>query len=179
MIDELIIACKQNDRNAQGQLYKKLAPTIFGVCLKYSSSYEEAQDNLQEIFIHLFNKINSFKNEGSFEGWVKRLAINFILQQYRGKIPVFEVITEKNVKEESFEIDNSKDFTEEQLLKMIQELPNQYRLVFNLYVIDNYSHKEIAQALNISEGTSKSNLSRAKQLLKNKINSNLFFSKLK
>jgi len=115
----------------------------------------------------LFEKIDSFKFKGSFEGWAKRLMINYILQQYRNQ-GVFELISEKIPNEEEVEIDDE-TIEMEFLVKIIQELPDRYRLVFNLYVLDDYSHKEIAEMLEISVGTSKSNLARAKSILKDKI----------
>ncbi len=140
---------------------------IFAVCLKYSRNYEEAQDNLQEGFLLIFDKIEKFQFKGSFEGWAKRVVINYILQQYRDK-RIFEIVSEQLPENDEVEIDEeniSMDF----LVGIIQELPDRYRLVFNLYVIDGYSHKEIAEMLTINEGTSKSNLARAKTILKEKI----------
>ena len=144
------------------------------MCLKYSRNYEEAQDNLQEGFLLIFDKISQFKNKGSFEGWAKRVVINYTLQQYRNQ-NVFEIVSENIPDIENVEIDDeniSLDF----LTKIIQELPDRYRLVFNLYVIDDYSHKEIAEMLGINIGTSKSNLARAKAILKEKIELNNNYS---
>lgn len=126
----------------------------------------------------IFEKIEKFQFKGSFEGWAKRVVINYILQQYRNN-GVFEIVSENlpdNVEVEIEEDMISMDF----LTKIVQELPDRYRLVFNLYVIDGYSHKEIAEMLSISDGTSKSNLARAKSILKEKIekkNNNMFGSK--
>lgn len=179
MIEKLLHECKNNNTQAQGQLYKLLAPKLFSVCLKYSRSHEEAQDNLQESFLLIFDKLKQYKAEGSFEGWAKRLVINYILQQYRKKGTFLEIISDKIPVVEEVEIDEegvSMDF----LLKIIQELPDRYRLVFNLYVVDGYSHKEIANMLEITDGTSKSNLARAKMILKEKIQkNNTLFSKTK
>lgn len=179
MIEKLLHECKNNNTQAQGQLYKLLAPKLFSVCLKYSRSHEEAQDNLQESFLLIFDKLKQYKAEGSFEGWAKRLVINYILQQYRKKGTFLEIISDKIPVVEDVEIDEegvSMDF----LLKIIQELPDRYRLVFNLYVVDGYSHKEIANMLEITDGTSKSNLARAKMILKEKIQkNNILFSKTK
>jgi RNA polymerase sigma-70 factor (ECF subfamily) len=139
---------------------------LFAICLKYSRSYAEAQDNLQDGFLIIFDKIGQFKNSGSLEGWLKRLMINHVLQQYR-KSPFLELVNDV-IDDNEIELDDEAiplDF----LLKIIQELPDRYRLVFNLYVIDDYSHKEIAEMLSITIGTSKSNLSRAKTILKEKI----------
>ncbi len=143
------------------------------MCLKYSRNYEEAQDNLQESFLIIFDKINQYKNSGSFEGWAKRIVINYVLQQYR-KQNVFEIVSEKIPAEEELEIDDD-SISIEFLTKIIQELPDRYRLVFNLYVLDGYSHKEISEMLGINIGTSKSNLARAKAILKTKIDVNSSF----
>ena len=143
------------------------ANKLFAVCLKYSSSYQQAEDNLQDAFLMIFNKIGQYKDKGSFEGWMKRIAINTALQKYR-KQSVFELVREEHLKEQEIEIDEeavSVDF----LLKIIQELPERYRQVFNLYALDGYSHKEIAELLKISTGTSKSNLARARVILRDKI----------
>jgi RNA polymerase sigma factor (sigma-70 family) len=169
--EQLIRKSIEQDRKAQEQLYKLLAPKLFAVCLKYSKNDEEAKDNLQDGFIVVFNKLDQFQNKGSFEGWAKRIMINQCLQQYR-KSGVLEIINENIPDEDEIELDNE-DISLDFLLKIIQELPDRYRLVFNLYVLDGYSHKEIATMLMISEGTSKSNLARAKVILKNKIENGL------
>lgn len=174
IIEQLIHECKKNNIKSQEQLYKLLAPKLFAVCLKYSRNYEEAQDNLQESFLVIFEKLNQFKNTGSFEGWAKRIVINYVLQQYRNQ-KVFEIISEKIAFEEEVEIDDE-NVSLEFLTKIIQELPDRYRIVFNLYVIDDYSHKEIADMLGITIGTSKSNLARAKAILKQKIELNNNYS---
>lgn len=174
IIEQLIYECTKRNTKAQEQLYRLLAPKLFSVCLKYSRNYEEAQDNLQEGFLLIFDKISQFKNKGSFEGWAKRIVINYTLQQYRNQ-SVFEIVSENIPDIENVEIDDeniSLDF----LTKIIQELPDRYRLVFNLYVIDDYSHKEIAEMLGINIGTSKSNLARAKAILKEKIELNNNYS---
>ena len=179
VIEKLIDDCKQVNTKSQEQIYRLLAPKLFAVCLKYSKSYEEAQDNLQDGFLLIFEKINQYNFKGSFEGWAKRVIINYILQQYR-KQNVLEIVSENYPEEEEVEIEEdniSIDF----LTRIIQELPDRYRLVFNLYVLDGYSHKEIAEMLEINIGTSKSNLARAKAILREKIelNNNLSIPKVK
>jgi RNA polymerase sigma-70 factor (ECF subfamily) len=169
--EQLIKKSIEQDRKAQEQLYKLLAPKLFAVCLKYSKNDEEAKDTLQDGFIVIFNKLSQFQNKGSFEGWAKRIMINLCLQQYRNS-GVLELINENIPDEEEIELDHE-DISLDFLLKIIQELPDRYRLVFNLYLLDGYSHKEIATMLMISEGTSKSNLARAKMILKNKIENGL------
>jgi RNA polymerase sigma-70 factor (ECF subfamily) len=173
ILEQIINECAKNNTKSQEQLYHLLAPKLFSVCLKYSRNYEEAQDNLQESFLIIFDKIKQYKNSGSFEGWAKRIVINYVLQQYR-KQNVFEIVSEKIPDEEEIEIDDE-NVSLEFLTKIIQELPDRYRLVFNLYVLDGYSHKEISEMLEINIGTSKSNLARAKAILKNKIETNNSF----
>lgn len=162
----LIQGCVEKNTKSQEQLYQLYAGKLFAVCLKYSKSYAEAQDNLQEGFLLIFDKIGQYNFKGSFDGWAKRVMINHVLQQYR-KTTLLELVNDV-VDDSETEIDDeniSLDF----LLKIVQELPDRYRLVFNLYVMDDYSHKEIAEMLDISIGTSKSNLARAKMILKEKI----------
>lgn len=167
-IKQLITDCQNDEPKAQEQLYKLFSSKMFSVCLKYSRNYEEAQDNLQEGFLLAFNKIQQYNFQGAFEGWLKRLIINNILRQYRNSV-VFEVIKDNIKDEDEIITDSEQEPSIDFLLKCVQELPDRYRLVFSLYVLDDYSHKEIASMLHISEGTSKSNLSRAKLLLKEKI----------
>lgn len=149
-------------------MYRLFAPKLFAVSLKYSRNYEEAQDNLQDAFITIFKKINQFKSKGSFEGWLKRITINTALQRYR-KQSVFSIVDEEAIEQVDEVKVEDEDMSLDVLLELIQGLPNRYRMVFNLYVLDGYSHKEIAKLLDISEGTSKSNLSRARSILKEKI----------
>lgn len=174
-LEQIIYNCQRNDTAAQEQLYKLLAPKLFGVSLKYSRNYTEAEDNLQDGFILIFEKINKFEFKGSFEGWAKRVIINNILQKYRTE-GVFEIIHENIPDTPDVEVEEdsvSMDF----LVTIIQQLPDRYRLVFNLYVIDDYSHKEIAEMLKITIGTSKSNLARARMILKDKIESQQIIKK--
>lgn len=174
-IDQLIYDCKKNDIKAQEQLYRQFAPKLFSVCLKYSRSYAEAQDHLQDGFLLVFEKIHLFEFKGSFDGWIKRVIINHVLQQYRNK-SFLSTIDEDIAEEVEVEIDDGVSM--EYLLKIIQELPDRYRLVFNLNVFENYSHQEIANSLGISVGTSKSNLARAKMILKEKIENNTGSAKM-
>lgn len=166
-LEQLIEHCKKNDAKAQSQIYKLYSGTLFSLCLKYSKNYVEAEDNLQDAFVTIFKKIAQFKSLGSLEGWMKRIVINTALQRYRS-VGVFDIVNEDQIEDVSIEIDEdsvSIDF----LLGIIQALPDRYRLVFNLYVLDDYSHKEIAEMLNIATGTSKSNLARARLILKDKV----------
>ncbi len=165
--DQLIKNCKKKQPKAQSILYKRYASVLFSVCLKYAPNYTEAEDILQDAFMTIFDKITQYKNKGSFEGWLKRIVINTALQRYR-KPGVYSLVNEENIKEVEVEIEEDAiplDF----LLSIIQELPDRYRMVFNLYVMDGYSHREISEMLHISQGTSKSNLARARIILKEKI----------
>lgn len=167
-LKELINSCKQNDIKAQSQIYQLYAGKLFGLCLKYSKNYQEAQDNLHNGFITIFDKIGQYEFKGSFEGWLKRIIVNTALQTYRKK-NVLSLVNEE-IPDVEVEVEiNDEDIKLDFLLKLIQELPERYQMVFNLYVLDGYPHKEIAKMLNISEGTSKSNLSRARVILRNKI----------
>lgn len=137
------------------------------MCLKYSGNYEQAKDNLQEGFIKIFQNIHQFKGKGTFEGWMTRIIINTALKQYQKK-PIFLTVKDQDFEDPEVEIDEEEipvDF----LIRIIQELPERYRLVFNLYAMDGFSHQEISEMLKISVGTSKSNLSRARVQLKEKI----------
>lgn len=165
---DLIKGCKKGNIKAQEQLYKLYSTSLFALCLKYSPNYQEAQDVLHDSFMIIFEKIDQYNYNGSFEGWIKRITINTALQRYRNK-GLFSIVIDDNyeAEEEVYFEDDSLGL--KFLLDIIQALPNQYRLVFNLYVLDGYSHKEIAKALDISVGTSKSNLNRAKKILKQKI----------
>lgn len=170
-LEKLIEKCKKSDIKAQSEVYQLFAGKLFALCLKYSKNYQEAQDNLQDGFVTIFKKIEQYKFKGSFEGWLKRIIINTALQKYRDK-NVLNLVTEEIPDMETVEIEAEENVSLDFLLSIIQELPNRYRLVFNLYVLDGYSHKEIAEMLAISEGTSKSNLSRARMILKNRLEEN-------
>lgn len=166
-LNQLIENCKINDTKAQGELYKLFSGKLFAICLKYSRNYAEAEDNLQDAFLTIFKKIEQYKNKGSFEGWLKRITVNTVLQRYR-KEKVFDIINEDAIEDVELEVDED-TVSIDYLLKIIQELPDRYRLVFNLYVLDGYSHKEIADMIEINVGTSKSNLARARLILKQTI----------
>ena len=154
---------------AQSQVYQLFADKLFTVCLKYSTSYQDAEDTLQDSFLVIFDKIKQYKKTGSFEGWMKRITINTAIQKYRNTSPI-QIVKEPIEDEEISHIDfESEELSIDYLLNLIQQLPSRYRLIFNLYALDNFSHKEIAKMLQINVGTSKSNLSRARSLLKHKI----------
>ncbi len=168
-LQQLIEECKRRNAKAQEALYKQYSRVLFGICLKYSPNRVEAEDSLQDAFITIYNRIEQYQGKGSFEGWMKRITVNTVLQKYRKK-RVFDISNEEKLEDAEVEVETTQvplDF----LLKIIQELPDRYRLVFNLYVLDGYSHKEIAEMLEISDGTSKSNLARARMILKKKVES--------
>ncbi|MEM6894934.1 MAG: sigma-70 family RNA polymerase sigma factor [Bacteroidota bacterium] len=167
-IEELIHNCRKGQRTAQAELYQKYSGVLFGMCLKYSRNKIEAEDNLHDSFITILDKIDQYNFKGSFEGWIKRITVNTVLQKYR-KEQYMDVVTE-NIPDDAIEIDmDEADVSLSTLLGHIQDLPNKYRITFSLYVLDGYSHKEISEMLGTSLGTSKSNLARAKVILREKI----------
>ena len=169
---KLIEDCIKGKRRAQNKLYKKYADILLGICLRYSRNKSEAEDVLQDGFIKIFTKIKDFRMEGSFEGWMKRIMINTALLNSRDNLKHYfhadiDVIQERITDDVIFEVDDNHSAKE--IMKLVQGLPDGYRMVFNLYVFDNYTHKEIAESLGISEGTSKSQLARARKFLQNKL----------
>jgi RNA polymerase sigma-70 factor (ECF subfamily) len=169
--EELVHRCKKGERKAQELLYRQYAGVLFGICLKYSRNKTEAEDNLHDSFMTIYDKIGQYESKGSFEGWIKRITINTVLQKYRQQ--EYLSVVNENVPDEVTVESNYADIGLPSLLGYIQELPNKYRTTFNLYVLDGYSHKEISQMLGTTVGTSKSNLARARMLLKEKIESKL------
>ncbi len=166
-LDELIHNCKKGKRQAQAELYRRYSGVLFGMCLKYSKNRTEAEDNLHDSFVTIFSKIDQYSFQGSFEGWMKRITVNTVLQKYR-KEQHLNIVSEEI--EDDAEVDTEQaDISLNTLLGYIQELPHKYRLTFNLYVLDGYSHKEISEMLGTSTGTSKSNLARAKTILRDRI----------
>jgi RNA polymerase sigma factor (sigma-70 family) len=142
---------------------------MFAVCLRYSRDYDEARDNLQEGFIKVFENLKQYRGTGSFEGWVRRIMVNTALQKYRGNFQLYTV-TDEEIKAKDIPFENAADtMGEQELMAIIHELPPRYKTVFNLYAIEGYSHREISEMLSISEGTSKSNLSRARDILQEKV----------
>ena len=167
--NDLIEGCINGNRQMQYQLYERFAPKMYGVCLRYAGNAAEAEDILQEGFIKVFNKIGSFRSEGSFEGWVRRIFVNTAIEHFRKKTyqqPITDY--EENTIEGKYE--NVLDsMAEKDIIALVQQLSPGYRTVFNLYVIEGYTHKQIAEILGISEGTSKSQLSRAKLILQDMV----------
>lgn len=169
-LEDIIKGCISGKSDAQEALYKKFSGKLFGISLRYTKDYSAAEDVLQEGFIKIFNNISSFKGTGSFEGWMRRVVINTALERFRKHFQLYP-ISEIDESDSSFNYDNVlNDISVKDLLGLIQELPPAYKMVFNLYAIDGYTHKEIGEMLSISIGTSKSNLSRARKLLQLKVN---------
>lgn len=170
---QLIEGCKNQDRRSQQYIYEKYARTMYGICLRYSTDADAAQDLLHDGFIKVFAHITSYEGKGSFEGWMKRVFVNMALEVIR-KDKMKKQYTEdiENISDieiaDGFE-EEADRISETELLSMIQELPPGYRSVFNLYAIEDYSHKEISQMLGIAEGTSRSQYIRARLLLQEKI----------
>ena len=170
-LHEIIEGCKRNKRGHQDALYQRFSSMLFGVCLRYTGNQFDAEDVLQEGFVKIFKNIGMYSEEKSFEGWIRRIMINTAITFYR-----------RNLKhayhddvDESFDLhgdigpDHSTDFSKEELMKAINALPSGYKMVFNMYVIEGYKHKEIAEALDIDINTSKSQLSRAKKYLQREL----------
>lgn len=176
--DRLIKDCLKGHRHAQSQLYQLFAPSMFSVCLRYAKSREEAEEVLQEGFMKVFTFLHQFNFEGSFEGWIRKIMVNCALQKYRSKARLHAVVDIETNQQEIVETENIlAQIGTKELLKMVQELPPVYRLVFNLYVFEGMKHKEIAAHLGISEGTSKSNLFDARAILQKAVNNSLQVAK--
>lgn len=164
---DLIQECVAGNRASQELLYKKFAPKMFAICLRYADSKQSAEDILQEGFIKVFNHLDKYRSEGSFEGWVKRIFVNTSIEYYRKSIVAKRhVDIEKVYDHKSKEEDAVSKLARKDLVNMVQKLPPGYRTVFNLYAIEGYTHREISKLLGISEGTSKSQLARARAMLK-------------
>jgi RNA polymerase sigma factor (sigma-70 family) len=168
-IDELIKRCRSGERKAQELLYKQFAAKMLGVCMRYATDKMEAEDMLQDGFIKVFKKIDEFRSEGSFEGWIRRIMVHSSIEYYRKHHKIMQVVdldegNEPSVNPAVFANMDAKD-----LLALIQQWAPGYRMVFNLYAIEGYSHKEIGEIMGISDGASKSQLSRARAILKEQI----------
>ncbi len=173
--DEILIErCKKGDRTAQNQLYQKYKRLLFGVCLRYSTDSMEAEDLLQDGFIKIYTDLYQYRPIGSFKGWMRKVVVNVALQHIRKKKKLFsDVEIDTLANEYRVDDDLFSKFREKALINMIQQLPEGYRLVFNMYVIEGYSHKEIAEQLGVSTSTSKSQLSRAKSVLRSMLEKNV------
>ncbi len=162
---DLINGCIEGNRRMQEELYNRFSAKMYAVCLRYASNADEAQDILQDGFIKIFKKLESFRGDGSFEGWIRRIFLNTAIEYFRRK-KYLQPVTEKeeNTIEGKY-VSVLDELAEKDVLELISRLSLGYRTVFNMYVIEGYSHKEIGDMLDISDGTSKSQLSRAKALL--------------
>lgn len=164
--EKIIQGCIKGNRTDQSQLYELLAPRMFAVCLRYSKNKEEAEEILQEGFMKVFSFLHQFNFDGSFEGWIRKIMVNCALQKFRSKAHMHAVV---DIDSTPQEIPATEDIITQigtkELLKLVQQLPPAYKMVFNLYVFEGMKHREIAALLGISEGTSKSNLSDARSIL--------------
>ena len=169
-IDELVKRCKAAERKAQELLYKQFASKMLAVCFRYATDRMEAEDMLQNGFIKVFQKIADYRGEGSFEGWIRRIMVHSSIEYYRKHHKMMQLV---DIEEAGNELSVNPLATArleaKDLLLLIQQLAPGYRIVFNLYAIEGYSHKEIAAIAGISEGASKSQLSRARSVLKEQI----------
>ncbi len=169
-VTELVKACKKKNKKAQHALYERYAPKMLGVCLRYTKDRNQAEDILQEGFIKVFLSIETYTFIGSFEGWLRKIIINTALNHIRDNT---KYLNYKELSVNMIEIQDTKvdydSFSVEAMLAALQSLPEGYRAIFNLYEIEGYSHQEIGEIMEISISTSKSQLSKAKQYLKNKL----------
>lgn len=167
---QLIEGCLNGSYHAQKELYNRYSPLMMGVCMRYASNEEEAEDILQEGFIKVFRHLHTFQGRGALGAWIRRIMVNTALQNYREtKNARMHVEYEKVDFFLEADDDTLADLSAEDLMNKIQQLPAGYRTVFNLYAVEGYNHKEIAKELDISEGTSKSQYSRARALLRKMI----------
>jgi RNA polymerase sigma-70 factor (ECF subfamily) len=176
--NQLIRECIDGKRKAYSQLFQQYAPVMLGVCMRYCKNRIDAEDVMQDGFIKVFGQIHKFRGEGSFEGWIKRIMINAAIDNYQSNLKhaFHEDVDEITLSNDFAEnVDGDDDLPDEmniphkKLMEMIQELPDGYRVVFNLYAIENFNHKEIATLLRISENTSKTQLLKARKALRKKI----------
>lgn len=169
-LTNIIQECVSGNVRAQETLYRMFAPKMFGVCLRYAKDRTEAEDNLQDGFIRVFQNIKNFRNEGSLEGWIRRIMVNVSLAKFRKQNMIYPVENPGDYEKQSAPNDIIEKISADELVSLIQELPPRYRMVFNLYVMEDMNHKEIGETMQISEGTSKSNLARARDILKRRVN---------
>ena len=166
----LINRCIAGDRNSQSLLYELYSPKMMIVCLRYAKNREEAEEILQNGFIKVFKFLDQFKHEGSFEGWIRKIMVNCALQKLKNNLHLKPVVSlDTRDYDQSYGNDIIEQINGKELLKLVQTLSPAYRTVFNLYVFEGMKHREIAELLQISEGTSKSNLSDARNILQKKV----------
>ncbi|MCH8331128.1 MAG: RNA polymerase sigma factor [Bacteroidetes bacterium] len=162
---EIIKGCIKGVSLQQYKLYRKYSPKMFGVCLRYAPDYHTAEDLLQEGFIKVYKNIATYRSEGSFEGWLRRIFVNTAIENFRKSVHMYPIAEINGYDKETYHDDVVSKITVDELLGLLQHLSVGYRTIFNLYAIEGYSHREIAEQLDISEGTSKSQLARARKLL--------------
>lgn len=160
--EELIQGCKKQSRRHQEALYRKYSRKVYGACLRYAASDAEAEDMMQEAFIKIFRNMEKYKPTGSFEAWIKRVSINVAIEIYRRAKKIVYIESYEEVREPSFNPQTIGKLDADQIHKLVNQLPDGYRVIFNLYAVEGYTHVEIADMLGIAEGTSKSQFSRAK-----------------
>ena len=163
---DLIQGCIDENRQMQEILYKRFSPKMYGVCLRYSGNVEDANDLLQEGFIKIFKNLARYRGDGSFEGWMRRIFVNTSIEHFRKKVKLYNVTEVQENTIEDVELNALDTMAEKDIIILVNELAPGYKAVFNMHVIEGYSHKEIADILGITEGTSKSQLARAKGVLK-------------
>lgn len=168
-LDILIEGCKKGDPVSQEQLYRQFSAAMYGLCLQYASSEEDARDILQDGFIKVFGKLGQVQDPKAFPGWIRRVMINTALERYRSQVVMQRVDDVPGALGDQLSDEILEAINVGALVEMIRELTPRYRMVFNLYAIEGYNHKEIGEMLGISEGTSKSNLSRARAILQEKV----------
>ena len=166
---ELINGCTRQNPNCQRMLFEQYAGKFMTVCKRYANDDMEAEDMLQEGFIRIFNNIHQFKFEGSFEGWMRRIVVNVALKSLQKKKIKFSEIKENSTETPSIEAFAYNNLGQEDLMKLINRLPDWYRIVFNLAVIEGYSHEEIGKMLNVQPSTSRSQLVKARKMLQSQI----------
>lgn len=162
--NKLIQSCVRGDKSAQHVLYKKYSTLVFGICLRYAKNKMEAEDTMQEVFVKIYNHLKDYQSAGSFEGWIRRIAVNAAITSYRKSLKgrFLDEIDDRSEYASSLVEHHDVDYTMEELLSCVQALPGGYRTVFNLYAVEGFKHKEIAEMLQIDVNTSKSQFSRAK-----------------
>ncbi|RZK67785.1 MAG: RNA polymerase sigma factor [Pedobacter sp.] len=168
-IDDLLEGCKAGNRKMQEALYMQTSSKMLAVCMRYAKDHMEAEDVLQLGYIKVFQKVKEYRGDGAFEGWIRRIMVNTAIESYRKNLRTMNVVPIEDAYEQP---STGFDFSRlgmQDLLKLIQNLADGYRVVFNMYAIEGYSHKEIAETLGISEGASKSQLSRARGILKEQV----------
>ncbi len=170
---DLIQGSISGDRQIQELLYHRFSPKMYAVCLRYSGNTDDAQDLLQEGFIKVFKNLSKFRGDGSFEGWLRRIFVNTSIEHFRKKVNMYTVTETQEVTIEDNELNVLDNLAEKDIIAMIHQLSPGYRAVFNLHVIEGYSHKEIGDMLGINEGTSKSQLARAKAVLRKMVENRL------